>query len=219
MRTVLTLAITFLGLSLIVAAVEAAEVNTKGAEEGFVSLFNGKNLDGWQGSTDGYIVDDGLLICERGGNLFTAKEYANFIFRFEFKNVPGGNNGVGIRTPLQGDPAYGGMEIQILDDDDARYKDLQPYQYHGSIYGVVPSKRGHLKPTGEWNSEEIMADGGHIRVTLNGHVIVDADISKIDSNKTVHGRPHPGLHNEKGYIGFLGHGARLEFRNLRIKEL
>lgn len=106
-----------------------------------------------------------------------------------------------------------------LDDEHPRWKNLKPYQYHGSIYGVVPCKRGHLKPAGVWNSQEIMADGGRVRVTLNGQVIVDADISKIDPNKTIHGRPHPGLHNKKGHIGFLGHGARLEFRNLRIKEL
>jgi len=206
-------------VAMIFGAARAAEVDAQPAEEGFVSIFNGKDLDGWQGATGGYAAADGVLVCQHGGKLFTAKEYADFIFRFEFKNVPGGNNGVGIRTPLRGDPAYAGMEIQILDDEHPRWKNLKPYQYHGSIYGVVPCKRGHLKPAGQWNSEEIMADGGRVRVTLNGQVIVDADVSKIDPNKTIHGRPHPGLHNKKGHIGFLGHGARLEFRNLRIKEL
>jgi hypothetical protein len=186
-------------------------------EQGFVSLFDGKTLDGWQGNTAGYKVVDGVMVCEPGGNLFTDKEYADFIFRFEFKLPPLGNNGVGIRTPLKGNPAYAGMEIQILDD---KYKEkhpqLHPYQYHGSVYGVVPAKPGHQKPIGEWNAEEILAKGGHIKVTLNGVVILDADLDKA---KPIDGREHPGLHNKKGYIGFLGHGSRVEFRNIRIKDL
>ncbi len=192
----------------------AAGLSEEEAKEGFVSLFDGKTLDGWQGNTHGYKVDNGVMICEPGGNLFTAKEYADFIFRFEFKLPPNGNNGVGIRTPLKGNPAYAGMEIQILDD---RYKGIRPYQAHGSIYGVVPAKRGHQKPIGQWNSEEIKCEGSHVKVTLNGTVIVDADLDKID--KPLDGREHPGLHNKKGYIGFLGHGSPVEFRNIRIKEL
>ncbi len=197
----------------------AVGLTPKEKEEGFVSLFDGKTLDGWQGDTKGYVVENGVLVCKPGGNLYTKKEYADFIFRFEFKLPPGGNNGVGIRTPIGKNAAYHGMEIQILDDTAPQYKNLQPYQFHGSIYGVVPAKRGHLKPTGEWNCEEIYAKGSHIRVTLNGVVIVDADLSKIDPNNTMDHQPHPGLHNPKGYIGFLGHGDRVEFRNIRIKEL
>lgn len=110
------------------------------------------------------------------------------------------------------------MEIQILDDSGSQFAGkLKPYQYHGSIYGVVPCKQGHQKPVGEWNCQEIRADGPKIKVTLNGQVIVDADLSQI--NETMDGRPHPGLHNEKGFIGFLGHGSRIEFRNIRIKQL
>jgi hypothetical protein len=196
----------------------AAGLSKEEAKQGFVALFDGKTLDGWQGKTDGYKVDGGALICEPGGNIYTTKEYADFVFRFEFKLPPGGNNGVGIRTPLEGNPAYVGMEIQILDDGHKKYQGwLKPYQVHGSIYGVVPAKRGHLKPTGQWNSEEILCQGSHVQVMLNGVVIVDADLDKVD--KTIDGRNHPGLHNEKGYIGFLGHGSPVEFRNIRIKEL
>lgn len=195
----------------------AGRLSEQEAREGFVGLFDGKTLDGWQGAVKGYAVEDGVLVCKPGGNLFTGKEYADFIFRFEFKLPPGGNNGVGIRTPTNVNPAYGGMEIQILDDNHPQYKKLRPYQFHGSIYGVVPAKRGHLKPAGQWNSEEILARGSRVRVTLNGTVIVDADIGSID--RTMDGRPHPGLHNRKGYIGFLGHGSPVEFRNIRIKRL
>ncbi len=190
----------------------------KEAQEGFVCLFDGKTLEGWQGDTKGYVVENGVMVCKPGGNLFTQKEYADFAFRFEFKLEPNANNGVGIRTPVKGNPAYLGMEIQILDDSGPRYAGwLKPYQYHGSIYGVVPSKTGHQKPVGQWNSEEIFCQGSRVRVTLNDVVIVDADLSKID--KTVDGHPHPGLHNAKGHIGFLGHGSHVEFRKIRIKEL
>lgn len=190
------------------------------AQNGFVSLFDGRSLDGWQGDVKHYAVKDGVMICH-GGNLFTAKEYANFILRFEFKLPPAGNNGVGIRSPLGGSPSFDSMEIQILDDGHEKYKGwLQPYQVHGSIYGVVPAKRGFLKPTGQWNQEEILADGPHIKITLNGTVIVDADLSKIE--KPLDHQAHPGLHNTKGYISWLGHGNPpdpVAFRNVRIKEL
>jgi hypothetical protein len=187
------------------------------AKEGFVSLFNGKDLSGWHGDVKHHEVKDGVITCH-GANIYTDKEYANFVFRFEFKLPKGGNNGVGIRTPDKGDAAYAGMEIQILDDRDPMYKDLHDYQVHGSIYGVVPAKRDALKPLGQWNSEEIVADGSHIKVTVNGTVVVDADLSTID--KPLDGKSHPGLHNAKGFIGFLGHGSDpVEFRDIRIKEL
>jgi hypothetical protein len=194
----------------------AAGLSPDEAKDGFARLFDGKTLNGWQGDVKGYVVDSGTIVC-KGENLYTAKEYGNFVLRFEFKLPEGGNNGVGIRTPMQGIPAYVGMEIQILDDNAEKHKNLEAYQFHGSIYGVVAAKRGHLKPIGQWNEEEIVADGSHIKVMLNGTVIVDADISKID--KTPDRQPHPGLHNAKGYIGWLGHGDPVAFRNVRVKEL
>lgn len=193
--------------------------DTPGAD-GFTPLFNGKNLAGWIGDRKGYIAEDGKLVCRPGGNLYTEKEYSNFVFRFQFKLTPGANNGLGIRTPPQGDAAYMGMELQILDDTADQYKDLKPFQFHGSIYGVVPSIRGHLKPVGEWNEEEVVADGPRIRITLNGTVIVDADVDKIEQTDKIHDlKSHPGLHNEKGHICFLGHGTVVEFRNIAIKDL
>lgn len=191
-------------------------------DDGFEPLFNGKDLTGWMGNTTGYVVEDGRIVCypDRGsGNLYTAKEYDNFIYRFEFKLTLGANNGLGIRTPLEGDAAYVGMELQILDNTAEKYKDLHEYQYHGSIYGVVPAKRGYLKPVGEWNKEEVIADGTHIKVILNGTTIVDADIANAIKNGTMDGKDHPGLRRTKGHIGFLGHGSKLEFRNIKIKEL
>lgn len=191
-------------------------------EEDFVPLFNGKDLAGWIGDKEGYGVEDGKIVVnpDRGsGNLYTEKEYDDFILRFQFKLTPGANNGLGIRAPLEGDAAYSGMELQILDNTAEKYKDLAPYQYHGSIYGVVPARRGHLKQVGEWNEQEVIADGRRITVRLNGATIVNADIDAAGTPQTMDGRDHPGLKREKGHIGFLGHGSRVEFRNIRIKEL
>jgi hypothetical protein len=165
-------------------------------------------------------VKDGVLVCpaDGGGNLFTEKEYSNFVFRFEFKTEPGGNNGVGIRAPFEGDAAYVGMEIQILDDGHEKYKGkIRSEQHHGSIYDVIPARTGFLKPAGEWNEEEIMAKGSRIRVTLNGVIILDADLNDVREEATL--KKHPGLKNKSGHIGFLGHGSLLEFRNIRIKAL
>jgi len=190
------------------------------SEDKFTPLFNGKDLTGWTGDTKGYVAEDGKIVCRPGGNLYTEKEYSNFVFRFEFKLSPGANNGLGIRTPLKGDAAYAGMEIQILDDSAEKWKNLKSVQYHGSIYGIVPAKRGHLKPVGEWNTEQVVADGPKIKVVLNGTTIVDADLNNIKPCSDMHDlSKHPGLHNEKGHIGFLGHGSVVEFRNIRIKEL
>jgi HEAT repeat protein len=191
-------------------------------QKGFVSLFNGKDLAGWVGDKKGYMVENGKIVVypERGsGNLYTEKEYSDFILRFEFKLTPEANNGLGIRAPLEGNAAYEGMEIQILDNTAELYENLEPYQYHGSIYGVVPAKRGHLKPVGEWNLEEVTAKGKRIIIKLNGVTVVDVDIDEARTPQTLDGRGHPGLKRKKGHIGFLGHGYRVEFRNLRIKEL
>lgn len=191
-------------------------------KEGFTQLFNGTDLTGWT-NTQGYGVSDGLLIIDPsqgGGNLYTAQEYGDFVFRFEFRLTPGANNGVGIRVPTAGDGAYQGIEIQILDDQSPRYRGwLKDYQHHGSIYGVVPAKPGYLKPIGLWNSEEITAKGKQITVKLNGTTITDADIEKASTPKTIDGHEHPGLKNAKGHIGFLGHGDYLELRNIRVKSL
>jgi hypothetical protein len=197
-------------------------------EPGFTSLFNGKDLKGWVYGTrnggenkagQGYRVENGVLYCtkEDGGNLFTEKEYPDFIFRFEFRLEPNANNGVGIRAPLEGDAAYVGMEIQVLDDTGSQYTALRPAQYHGSIYDVVPSQRGHQKPVGEWNSEEITAQGRRIAIKLNGATIVDANLDDIKDPEVL--KRHPGLARTSGHIGFLGHGTRVEFRNIRVRDL
>jgi hypothetical protein len=190
-------------------------------KDGFVSLFNGKDLTGWTGSVNGYGVEDGILFCKKkgGGNLFTQHRFSDFILKFDFRIPKGANNGLGIRSPLKGNPAYAAMELQIIDNKGWPGK-LQEWQKHGSIYGVIPAKTGALKPVGEWNSQEVRAIGYQITVILNGQTIVDADVSKVEKTADNKGRKsHPGLDRMNGHIGWLGHGARVEWKNIRIKPL
>ncbi len=192
------------------------------AEDGFELLFNGKNMSGWTGDTTGYAAQNGKIVLhpeKSSGNLYTQQEFADFILRFEFKLTPGANNGLGIRAPLEGNAAYEGIELQILENTHPKYDQLQPYQYHGSIYGVVPAQRGFLKPIGEWNFEEVIANGTEIRVVLNGETILRTNLDEIDIDHTLDGKEHPGLKRATGHIGFLGHGDQVEFRRLRLKEL
>jgi hypothetical protein len=191
-------------------------------EQGFSSMFDGKTMNGWKlvnKKGEGYGIKDGVLYCARGGggNLLTDREYADFVLRFEFKLEDGSNNGLGIRAPLDGETHYVGMELQILDDTASKYANLRPAQYHGSVYDTVPAKRGSLRPVGQWNFEEVTAQGRHITVKVNGKVIVDTNLNDITDPEVL--RKHPGMLRDKGHIGFLGHDDYVEFRNIRIKEL
>ena len=236
-------------------------------DEGFVSLFNGKDLTGWEGATGMYGVKNLSVKLNNGttnvvpvlacfpdrkadgqpGNLVTAKEYRNFILRFDFVMPVDGNNGLGIRVPnAQVDAAYDGMcELQLLDDggnayyDKAAKKDkLKPYQYTGSVYGIVPSRRdnvdkqiwgkdanftgggSYVRKPGMWNFEEVKVIGSEIEVYLNGYLITKADVSQWKGDQdTPDGKWHPGLHNKKGRISWCGHGSPVMWKNIRIKEL
>ncbi len=193
---------------------------------GFIPLFNGENLDGWIGNKEFYRAENGMIVVDpedegegSGGNLYTENEYSDFIFRFEFQLTPGANNGLGIHAPITDDVAYSGKELQILDNTASKYANLEPYQYHGSVYGIIPAKRGYLKPVGEWNEQEVMVKGSKIKIALNGTTIVDGDFIEASKNGTMDGKDHPGLQRTKGHIGFLGHGDVVRFRNIRIKDL
>lgn len=213
-------------------------------EEGFVSIFNGTNTEGWVANPAYVVKEPGVLEMDPalgGGNLYTVKDYDNFILRFEFKLPKNANNGLGIRSVRGKDAAYYGMELQILDDGGSSYFDsktktekLAPYQYHGSIYGIVPALRdangkamkgtagngSYLKPSGQWNFQEVRAIGSKIQVILNGIMIVDADISQWKGDgDTPDKKKHPGLHNVKGPISWCGHGANVKWRNIRVKEV
>jgi Domain of Unknown Function (DUF1080) len=199
------------------------QLSAEESAQGYELLFNSKDLSGWVGNKTDYVVDDKAIVIyptARGrGNLYTEKEYSDFVFRFEFQLTPGSNNGLGIHAPLEGDAAYVGKEIQILDDRHVAYNDIEPWQAHGSVYGVIAAKRDALRPTGQWNYEEVEVRGDRIKVTLNGTVIVDGDMRKASQSGTLDKREHPGLNRHTGHIGFLGHGSVVRFRNIRIKDL
>ena len=186
----------------------------------FDTLFNGKDLTGWQGAVDNYEVVDGAIRCKagHGGLLLTDKEYANFVVRLEFKLPPGGNNGLAIRSPGNGDVAYNGMtELQVLDSEHPKYAKLDARQYHGSAYGMAAAHRGFLRETGQWNFQEVTVNGSTIRVELNGNVILDTDLSKVTEYMAK--RPHPGKDRTSGFFGFAGHNDPVLFRNVGIKRL
>ena len=192
-------------------------------EKDFTPIFDGKSLNGWKliGKTgDGYLVEDGKIVCppKGGGNLFHEKEYSDFVLRFEFKLADGSNNGLAIRSPMQKSSlAYDGMELQIIDNTSERYRDIKPWQKHGSLYHVFPAKTGYLKPTGEWNQEEVSVKGRQVKVVLNGHTILDVNLDGVKDPEII--AKHPGLKRRSGHVGFLGHDEPIEFRNIRIKEL
>jgi hypothetical protein len=202
-------------------AAEANEILAAADSDEFAPIFDGKTLAGWAGAVDDYQVVDGAILCRngRGGNLFTAKEYSNFKVRLEFSLPPGGNNGLAIRYPGKGNPAYQGMtELQVLDNTAAQYDGkLDPRQYHGSAYGMAAAERGYLRPVGEWNFQEVTVDGTTITVELNGTVILHTDLSKIEEYMS--DSPHPGKTRESGHFGFAGHSAPVRFRKLAVQEL
>mgnify|MGYP001313553772 CR=1 FL=1 len=191
--------------------------------DGWILLFDGKTLSGWTGAKDAYKVEDGAIVCVEGtaGNLLTEKEFRDFVVRFEFKLTAGANNGLGIRCPMlaKGNLHLDGIELQILDNTAEKYKTLKPYQYHGSVYGIHAAKREFLKPLGEWNIQEVTVKGRKIKVLLNNETITDCDLDLVTKNGTMDGAEHPGLKRASGHLGFLGHGDRVEFRNIRIKDL
>ena len=194
-----------------------------GEDPGFKSVFNGRDLAGWQGAVDNYEVKDGAIVCKpgKGGNLLTNDEYGDFVARLEFKLPPGGNNGLAIRCPKEGNTAYAGMcELQVLDDNYEQVKGkIDPRQAHGSVYGMVAAARGYQHPIGEWNFQEVTVKGSTVKVELNGTVILDTDLSKVDMANVMAHSAHPGKDRTTGFFGFAGHSDPVMFRNVRIRKL
>ena len=210
--------------SIFVREIPAEEANRRlrgdDAAQGFQSLFNGKDLTGWTGAVDDYEIRDGAIVCRenKGGELFTREQYDDFVVRVEFKLPPGGNNGLAIRYPGTGQPYLTAMcELQVLDDTAEMYAKLDPRQYHGSAYGMVPAYRGYLRPVGQWNYEEVTVVGPQVKVELNGSVILDADLSQVTEFKD--NTPHPGKDRTSGHFGFAGHNDPVMFRNVAIRRL
>ncbi len=191
--------------------------------EGFTALFNGKDLTGWKptGKADVWTVEGDLIVCKGGGGgyLLTEKEYGDFEFRCEYRwSKDGGNSGIAIRTPPKGDPAYVGMEIQLIDDEGwakVHKSELAAYQHTGSIYDVKPATARLNKPIGEWNAIRVVCKGRMVTVEQNGKELVSANLDDFKAKDA----KHPGLKRETGHIGFQSYNVRVEFRNVVIKEL
>lgn len=215
----------FLLLALLLGSflIYACSSQKQASENGFTDLFNGENLAGWIGNKESYRAESGMIVIDPqgggGGNLYTDREYGDFVLRFEFQLTPGANNGLGIHAPLEGDAAYVGKEIQILDNTAEKYAELKEYQFHGSVYGVIPAKQGYLKPVGEWNQQEVIVKHPYIKVILNGETILEGDYLKASKDGTLDHKEHPGLKRDNGHIAFLGHGDVVRFKNIRIKEI
>jgi hypothetical protein len=180
----------------------------------FRPLFNGTDLTGWKGR--GYIVEDGTIVSTpKGNNLRTEETFTNFILEFEFKLQPGSNSGLGIHYPGEGDGAFTGMELQILDNTAPKYEKLRDYQYHGSLYTLQAAKREGLKPVGEWNHQRVTVNGPIVTVVLNGTEILNANLDELAK---AHPK-HQGVLRRSGHLAFLGHRSIVAFRNIRIAEI
>jgi hypothetical protein len=200
-----------------IPADEADKLLREHGGNGYVSIFSGRNFDGWAGPLDKNAIEDNTILAQHG-TIYTEKEYGDFSVQFQFKLPPGGNNGLAIRYPGQGDTAYVGMcELQVLDNPHSNYAELDARQYHGSAYGMIAAHRGYLRPAGQWNFQRVTVMGSTIKVELNGNVILDGDLSKV--TEYMANSPHPGKDGEKGHFGLAGHGDPVVYRDLEIKEL
>jgi hypothetical protein len=200
-----------------IGADEANQLLLERTSGNFQSIFNGKDFSHWQGATDNYQVVDGAIQCMagKGGSIYHDKKYGDFSVRLQFQLPPGGNNGLAIRYPGQGDPAYTGMcELQVLDSEADMYKSLDKRQYHGSAYGMAAAHRGFLRPTGQWNYQVVHVEGSKIQVELNGTRILDTDLSQV--KEVMKDSPHPGKDLKEGFFGFAGHGDPVRFRHIDI---
>ena len=193
----------------------------RGNSAGFQPAWNGKDFEGWGGPVENYEAADGVIRCKpgKGGTIYSKDEVSDFTVRLEIQIPEGANNGLAIRYPGEGDPAYAAMcELQVLDNSHAKYAKLDRRQYHGSAYGMAAAQRGYLRPAGEWNYQEVTVKGSTIRVELNGTPILDTDLSKLDPAEFMAKSPHPGKDRTSGYFGFAGHNDPVAFRAIEIRK-
>lgn len=208
-----------------IGPLEANEILRRGGvarelpEPGFAPLFNGVDFRGWGGAVEQNGIEDGQILA-RHGTLFHTSVLTDFEVKFEFQLPPGGNNGLAIRYPGKGDPAYSGMcELQVLDNPHSSYDGkLDARQYHGSAYGMAAAHRGFLRPTGQWNQQRVIVRGSTIRVELNGTRILDTDLSKLKTFMYEEAKFKSRL-TKQGHFGFAGHGSPVRFRRIELRRL
>ncbi|HTN76511.1 MAG TPA: DUF1080 domain-containing protein, partial [Pirellulaceae bacterium] len=184
-------------------------------ELGYTSLFNGKDLTGWEGANEDaakcWQVVDGLLECtgKKGPWLRSQQEYGDYNLRLAYKLKEGGNSGVFIRVPKNGEHHgdQSGIEIQLLDDRAPRYDKLKAYQYTGSLYAIVAADPRVAHEAGEWNTMEIDCRDRQYRIIHNGVLVLSANAEQ-----------HPELAKRltSGFLGLQNHSEQVWFRDLRI---
>ncbi len=208
-----------------IPADEANAILAKHGAEGFTSIFNDHDLTGWAGAVDDYEVVGGILCCKPGKRavtIYEPVERRDFVARVEFRLAPGAESGMEMRYPGQGNGAFTGMcEIQILDDTHPSCANLDARLFNGSAYGMAAAKRGHLRPLGEWNVQEVTVRGSTVKVELNGVVVLNADLAAIRDFDD--GRSHPGKDRTSGYFGIQsGPGTNqgsVQYRKIEIRDL
>jgi hypothetical protein len=189
-------------------------------ELGHRPLFDGKTLADWEGAGQPaetcWEVRNGMLHCTQpqGPWLRSREEFDDFNLRLDYRLGEGGNSGVYLRVPENGNhhrdndqqpPA--GVEVQILDDAAAKHRELKDYQYSASVYDIAGASPRVSRPPGEWNTLEINCRGPHVTTIHNGVTVVDV---------TPESQPAIMLRSLRGFLGFQNHGAGVSFRNIRL---
>lgn len=191
--------------------------------QGYRLLFDGETLNNWSATEhpEGWLVKDAHIICkgESTGYLYTLEQFENFILHLEYRTAPKANSGVFFRWSDLLDPVNTGLEMQILDTYDHE-KMLR--NSSGALYDLVAPASNTVRQAGEWNQITIKCDGSHIELTLNGTIVVQADIDEW----SVAGKNPDGTDNKfkyawrgmprLGHIGLQDHGGYAEFRNIKL---
>lgn len=211
-------------------------LNAEEKEEGWQLLFDGTSTEGWRSydGTDfpaqGWEVNDGMLTVLAqggGGDIITDKKFSNFILKLEWRVQESGNSGIFYRAmeqPTQ--PIYwSAPEMQVLDNEnhpDAN-QGVDGNRKAGSLYDLIPAKPQNAKAHGEWNSVKIVADGPNIEHWQNGEKVLEYELWTNEWYEMIRNskfESHPEFGDARsGYIGLQDHGDRVDFRNIKIKEL
>ena len=201
------------------------ELSAKEKEEGWVLLFNGRDLSGWRNNNDKparAAVEDGTVNPHRtGGYLLIHKKPAgDFVLKCDVKmSQPNCNSGIFVRTGDLDDPVYSGIEIQISND-------TKPSMHgFGAIYDLVAPVKDATNGPGKWNSVEVRCEGPLIEVSVNGEKVTaincdewDQPGRRPDGTKHKFGKAIKEFPRE-GYIGLQDHGHDVWYKNIKLRKL
>lgn len=216
-------------------ACKTQQNSTAASKKGWVSLSNGKNLDGWHtfhkekadpcwtASDGGIMLDPSIAGCD--GDLVTNKVYKNFILTLEWKISEAGNSGILI--DVQEQPQYKrtyvtGPEMQVLDNEKAS-DNKKNNHLAGSLYDLIACDPSYVHPAGEWNKVKIKQDDGHLTFWMNDHKVVEiqmgsAEWKNLIANSKFRNWKSFGVAQE-GHIALQDHGHKVWYKDIKIKEL